>query len=73
MDFTKLLTGQKVQASIFISNNRVFKCTVPEWYILKHDVFFYDVASEGKSKWTVINKVFARRLLKVPRLEPLPF
>ena len=43
-----------------------------KWYILKQDVFFYDVASEGESKWTVINKVFARRLLKVPRLEPLP-
>ena len=42
-----------------------------KWYILKHDVFFYDVASEGESKWTVINKVFAWRLLKVPRLEPL--
>ena len=44
-----------------------------KWYILKQMSSLNDVASEGESKWTVINKVFARRLLKVPRLEPLPF
>lgn len=44
-----------------------------KWYILKQMSSLNDVASEGETKWTVINKVFPRRLLKVPRLEPLPF
>jgi len=34
---------------------------------------FEQSGPEGEGKWIVINKVLARRLLKVPRLEPLPF
>ena len=58
--------------SQFLFQTTVF-LNVPflKWYILKHDVFFYGVASEGKSKWTVINKVFARRPFKSPEVGAL--
>ena len=73
MNFTKLLTAQKVQASILFQTTVFLNVPFLKWYTLKHDVFFYGVASEGESKWTVINKVFVKGLLKVPRLELLSF